>query len=70
MRIVVLHHDIVVAVVEDRIPLVENEFRVRTRVATQLYPHLLDVVVVDVAVAAGPDELTDREGEPGPPSYA
>ena len=36
VRIVVLDDDIVVGVVEDRIPLRQNQFRVRPRVATQL----------------------------------
>src|ERR1700761_9576597 len=61
VRIVVLHDDVVVGVVEDRIPMSENKFRLWSRVATELQAHLLDVVVIDVTVAAGPDEFTDRQ---------
>src|ERR1700757_5538582 len=39
----------------------QNKFRVWPRVTTELLGDLLDVVVVDVAVTAGPDELTDRQ---------
>src|ERR1700704_4282256 len=61
VRIVVLHDDVVVGVVEDRIPTGQKEFRVSPRFAGELEAHLLDVVVVDMAVAARPDELADRK---------
>src|SRR5215470_12788578 len=59
VRVVVDDGDVVVGVVEDRITRCQNEFRVLPRVTGQLLCDLLDVVVVDVAVAAGPDELPD-----------
>src|ERR1700748_3070484 len=65
VRIVVLHDDVVVGVVEDRISVAQNEFRVRPGLGGQLQTHLIDVVVVDVAVAAGPDEFADRQASLG-----
>src|SRR6202020_3383248 len=61
VRIVVLHDDVVVGVVEDRIPLGQKEFRVWPGFAAELGPHLVDVIVVDVPIAAGPDELADAQ---------
>src|SRR5690242_11000260 len=59
MRVVVDDGDVVEGVVEDRITRRQNEFRIRPGVAGQLLGDLLDVVVVDMAVAAGPDEVAD-----------
>src|SRR4051812_29950725 len=61
MRVIVDDRDVVERVVEYRITRCENEFRVRPGIAAQLQRHLLDVVVVDVAVPSGPDELADVE---------
>ena len=49
-------------VVEDRrAAVVETKRRVRVRVAGEQRLDLLAVVVVDVAVAAGPDEVAELE---------
>src|SRR5436309_2220114 len=61
MRAIVDDGDVVKGVVEDRITRRQNEFRVWPRVSAELLGDLLDVVVVDVAVAAGPDEVADMK---------
>src|ERR1700722_1971708 len=61
VRVVVHDGNVVVGVAEDRITWCQDEFRVWPRLAGQLLGDLLDVVVVDVAVAAGPDELPDSQ---------
>src|SRR5262245_1916991 len=61
VRVVVDDGDVVVGVAEDRITRRQNEVRVRPRLTRQLLGDLLDVVVVDMAVTAGPDELPDAE---------
>src|SRR5690349_11290958 len=61
VRMVIHDRDVFVGVVEDRITWRENEFRIRPGLTTELQGHLLDVVVVDVAVPAGPDELADLQ---------
>src|SRR5690242_5086541 len=61
MRVVVDDRHVVEGVVEDRITRCQNKFRVRSRIAGQLLGDLLDVIVVDVAVTAGPDELAHVE---------
>src|SRR5215207_8715880 len=59
VRVVVHDGDVVVGVVEDRMTRSQNEFRIRAWLTRQLLGYLLDVVVVDVAVAAGPDEFPE-----------
>src|ERR1700753_1527936 len=59
--VIVLDHDVVVGVVEDRVTRCKNEFRVRTLGASELFGDLLDMVGVYVPVAAGPDEVTDTQ---------
>src|SRR5690606_9887309 len=61
MVLVADHLDVLVGVVEDRRTGREPQPRVRVGVARELRGHLLHVVVVDVAVAAGPYEVADRE---------
>src|SRR5690606_28506384 len=53
--------EVVVVVLEDARRLRDLERRVRERVARELLGDLLAVVVGDVAVAAGPDELARRD---------
>ena len=48
----------------------DHESRQRQRRAAELQPRLLEVVGVQVAVATGPDELTDLEAASAPPSCA
>ena len=49
--------EVVILVVEQGIGFADADLRVRVRVAAQLFEHLVDMVVIHVAVAAGPDEL-------------
>src|SRR5690554_7876793 len=49
--------NVLVAVVEDRLAGRQPELRERVRLAGQLLADLVEVVVIDVAVASGPDEL-------------
>src|SRR3954463_9204267 len=61
MVLVADHGDVVVGVVEQRRGGAQLESRELVGRPGQLRAHLLDVVVVDVAVAAGPDELSHLE---------
>lgn len=56
--LVVLHCDIVDLVGVDRVALLELQLRERERVTAELLLHLLEVIRVDVRVAARPDEVT------------
>lgn len=49
--------EVLILVVEQRIGLTDLDGRVRVGLAAQLLKELVDVVVVNMAVAAGPDEL-------------
>ena len=57
MALIVHHLEVFVLVGEDGVGLADAHGRVRIRFARQLLQNLLHMVVVDVAVAAGPDEL-------------
>jgi len=60
VRVVAVEREVIDRVVEDRIRLaLDDEFRQQTCFACQLQFYLLGVVVVDVRVAAYPDELAD-----------
>ena len=62
MRLVVDESDVVVGVIEQRRrPPAQLEPRQRERRAAELRVDLLEVVAVEVAVAAGPDEIADAE---------
>src|SRR5262245_1392703 len=62
MMLVADDPEVLEGVVEDRRgPTVQRQRRKRERVARELRLHLLAVVVVDVAVAARPDEVADLE---------
>jgi hypothetical protein len=61
VRPVILHNDIFIDVVEYRITMRQNQFRIRPRLATQPLGDLLNMAVVDMAVATGPDEFTDTQ---------
>src|SRR5262249_42715492 len=52
---------LVVVVEERRRPPAQDEARIRERVALELRLDLLAMIVVDVAVAAGPDEVAHVE---------
>src|SRR5579872_7308204 len=62
VRLVSREDDVFVAVIEERMrtPL-ENERRQRQRIARQLQPRLLEMVVVQMAIAAGPNEFPGIE---------
>ena len=65
MVLVLEHLEVLVRVVEDRRrPALDVQQRVGMRRARQLQFDLLGVVAVDVAVAAGPDEVADLEVAP------
>ena len=67
MMLVIHDFEIAVIVVEQRIGLPDADLRIRVRRTAQLFQHLVDVVVVDVAVAAGPNEFAGLESRlPGP----
>ena len=59
----VIHElEVLVLVVEDaRRPALDHELRQRERRARELQVRLLEVIQVQVAVAAGPDELAGLE---------
>ena len=60
--LIVLDDEVVVLVVEDRVGRArEPQGRRGVRITRELLADLFDVVVVDVAVAAGPDEVADLE---------
>lgn len=62
MRLVAREDEILVAVVEDALRLPgELQCGCRVRLPRQLLGHLVDVVVVDVRVAGGPDELAQLQ---------
>src|SRR6185369_15763155 len=62
VALVVLHFEVLVLVFEDRRrPPLDVEHGVGEWPAAQLQFHLLVMVAVDVAVAAGPDEVADGE---------
>ncbi len=62
MRIVVLHNDVFIGVLEDwNWSAVARSFGYGRGLRVELQPYLLDVIVVDVAVANGPDEFADRQ---------
>jgi len=61
MMLVIHDFEIAVIVVEQRIGLPDADLRIRVRRTAQLFQHLVDVVVVDVAVAAGPNEFAGLE---------
>ena len=60
---VVDNRHVFVGVVEQQRCLAKLESRERVDLSRKLLAHLLDMVVVDVTVAAGPDELTDVEAD-------
>ena len=61
MVLVVDDLDVVEGVVEQRLSRCQTQCRIRERVAGELLGDLLDMVVVDVAVAAGSHEVADLE---------
>mmetsp|Transcript_50959 Transcript_50959/g.119503 ORF Transcript_50959/g.119503 Transcript_50959/m.119503 type:complete len:266 (+) Transcript_50959:42-839(+) len=62
MRVVAAQLEVLEFVVEDRRrPALDRHRRVGPRLAGELGLHLFDMVVVDVAVAAGPDEVAQLQ---------
>ena len=53
--------EVLILVVEQGIGLTDLDGRVRVGLAAQLLKELVDVVVVNMAVAAGPDEFARLE---------
>ena len=68
MRPVIVHHDVAELIGIDRIPMPQFKFRVCEWLPRQLLGDLDHVVVVDVTVSAGPNEIAYAES--GPPMPA